>query len=81
MAMSLVKSKVHTVLKSTKLLHEHTIYILIYVHACILRASWCEKARYFDVCLQHLKNLTIGHWNHRCMENGAKFTHLMSQIF
>ena len=39
------KLKVQTVLKSTKLLHEHTIYLLIYVHACILRASWCKKAR------------------------------------
>ena len=49
------KSKVLTVLKSTKLLHEHTIYLLIYVHACTLRASWCKKARYcernVDVCL------------------------------
>ena len=27
-------------LKSTKLLHELTIYLLIYVHACIMRASY-----------------------------------------
>ena len=49
------KSKVQTVLKSTKLLHEHTIYLLIYAHECILCASWYKKARYcernFDVCL------------------------------
>ena len=46
-----MESKVLSVLKSTKLLHEHTIY----VHACILRASWCKNARYcernVDVCL------------------------------
>ena len=52
-----LKSKVQTVLKSTKHLHEHNIYmyLLIYAHACILRASLCKKARYcernFDVCL------------------------------
>ena len=44
-----------TVLKSTNLLNDHTIYLLIYVHACILRVSWCKKTRYcernFDVCL------------------------------
>ena len=27
-----IKTKVHTVLKSTKLLHEHAIHLLIYVH-------------------------------------------------
>ena len=47
------KVKVQTVLKSSKLLHEQTIYLLIYVHACILCALWCKKARYcegkFDV--------------------------------
>ena len=49
------KSKVLTVLKSTKLLHEHTIYLLLYVHACIYRATWFKKAWYcernFEVCL------------------------------
>ena len=48
--------KVQTVLKNTKLLHKHIIYILlIYVHECILRASWFNMASYcernFDVCL------------------------------
>ena len=52
---SKLKSKVLTVLKSTKLQHEHTTYSLIYVHVCILHTSWCKKASYcegnFDVCL------------------------------
>ena len=60
-----IKSKVQTVLKSTKHLHEHTIHLLIYVHACILRASLCKKARYrdinFDVCLVELK--MFGKWS------------------
>ena len=50
-----MESKILTVLKSTKLLHEHTIYLLIYVHACILHSSRCKKARCcernVDVCM------------------------------
>ena len=49
-------NNLHTRMKSQrKHLHEHTIHLLIYVHACILRASLCKKARCcqrnFDVCL------------------------------
>ena len=73
------KSKVQTVLKSTKLLHEHTKYLLIYmyVHVCILRASWSKKAKYCE--LKKFGCLPCGHWNQRCLENGAKFKHWMSQ--
>ena len=57
--------------KSTKLLHDHTIHLLIYLHACILRVSWCKKARYLLFALWS--------WNRRLLENGAKFTDWMWQ--
>ena len=48
------ESKVLTVLKSTKLLHEYTITLFTnYLRAC-MHIAWCKKARYcernFDVC-------------------------------
>ena len=69
------KSKVQTVLKSTKLLHEHTN--LHVRDVCILRASWSKKAKYCE--LKKFGCLPCGHRNQRCLENGAKFKHWMSQ--
>ena len=48
--------KVLTILKSSKLVHAHTLYLKIDLHACILRALWCKKkTRYcekkLNVCL------------------------------
>ena len=55
----LIKSTDSTEKHQFKLLHVHIIYLLIYVHVCILRASWFKKARYcernVDVCLAVIK--------------------------
>ena len=66
--------------KALKLLHEYryTIYLLLYVHACSLCASWCVKAWY---CERKFWCLPCGHWNPKYLENGAQFTHWMSQNF
>ena len=67
-----IKSKVQTVLKSTKLLQEHTIYV------CMYNCVTCGVKR--PDIVKEILRLPCGHWNQRCLENGAKFTHWMSQI-
>lgn len=42
------RTKVQTVLKTTKRLYEHSILLLIHMHACIERASLCKKGRYCE---------------------------------
>ena len=42
------RTKVQIVLKTTKRLYKHTIYLLIHMHACIVRASLCKKGRYCE---------------------------------
>ena len=62
-----------TVLKNTKLLHEHTFYQLICVHACTLYMYLLPHGvNRQDVVLPKFGIKDI-------FENGAKFTHWMSQ--
>ena len=59
------KSKVLTVLKSTKLLHEHTIYLLICVQ---------HGLEWHDI-VKEILSLPRGHCNKKCFENGTNSTH------
>ena len=74
-----LKSKIQTVLKSTKLLHEQTMYLLIYVHACMYMYIACLVVLKGKILLKKFWCLPCVHWNQRCLENGAEFTNWMSQ--